>query len=289
MNRGKKIGLYILGFLLCTNIIAWLGIFEISKPKTLEIWFFDVGQGDAIFIQTPQKHQILIDGGPDAQILEKLSLVMPFYDKSIDLIILSHPESDHMAGLIKALKAYKIDYILWTGIVRDTAEFKQWQKAIKQEIEQGAQIKIAQAGQKIISSRTVLEVLHPFESLESQKFKDSNNTSIVVKLISNNKSILFTGDIYKSIEKQLIQNNADLDANVLKVAHHGSKTSTSNEFIQAVSPDTAIIQLGQNNSYGHPHKQTLETLLNNNVEILRTDELGDIKYEITKTKNISAY
>jgi len=276
MNRGKKIGLYILGFLICANIIAWLGIFQISKAKTLEIWFFDVGQGDAIFIQTPEKHQILIDGGPDARILEKLSAEMPFYDKSIDLIILSHPESDHMAGLIQVLKTYKVDYIVWTGIVRDTAGFKQWQKAIKQEAEQGAQIKIAQSGQKIISSRTVLELLHPFENLAGQKFKDSNNTSIVVKLISNNKSILFTGDIYKSIEKQLIQNNADLGADVLKVGHHGSKTSTSNEFIQAVSPEIAVIQLGQNNSYGHPHEQTLETLLNNNVQILRTDESGDI-------------
>src|SRR3989339_2204598 len=116
----KKSVPIILGVLFCFNILAWIGVWELSQTE-LEVTFFDVGQGDAIFIETPQNQQILIDGGPASIILEKLGREMPFWDRTIDLIILTHPEHDHMAGLIEVLKRYQVGNILWTGVVRDTA------------------------------------------------------------------------------------------------------------------------------------------------------------------------
>jgi len=273
MRRTTNFVFLIFGFLICLNTLAWFAVYDLSKPHFLEVNFFDVGQGDAIFIETPQRHQILIDGGPDSTILEKLAKEMPFWDRSLDLIILTHPERDHLAGLIEVLKRYKVDFILWTGVVRDTFEFKEWQKAIQNE---KAKIKIAQAGQRIIASRKVLDILYPLENLEGQAVKNSNNTSIVAKLVFGQNSFLFTGDISKSVEKKLVQNKDSLNSNILKVAHHGSKNSSADEFIEKVLPEIVVIQVGENR-YGHPHPEVLERLEKFGINILRTDLNGDIK------------
>jgi len=273
----REVKFFLLGLLIFLNILAWLTVYEVSQPQSLEVNFFDVGQGDAIFIKDQKLHQVLIDGGPDSTVLEKLGKEIPFWDNTLDLIILTHPEKDHVSGLIEVLKRYKVENILWTGILRDTSEFKEWEKLIESE---GAKIFIARSGQKIKWSRTVLdrfEVLYPFESLAGKEFKDSNNTSIVVKLIFGENSFLFTGDAYKSVERDLIEKGIDVDSDILKVAHHGSKTSSSEEFIKAVSPQEAIISVGKDNKYGHPHREVLETLAKYGINILRTDLNGDIK------------
>jgi len=273
----KKLVFTSLGFLLILNILAWISVFDLYQSRFLEVNFFDVGQGDAIFIETPWHHQILIDGGPDSKILEKIAKNLPFWDREIDLIILTHPEKDHLAGLIEVLKRYKIENIIWTGVIRDTAEYREWEKLVKNE---GAQIFIAQSGQKIKWSRTVLdhlEVLFPSEILEGQELKDSNNTSIVAKLVFGENSFLFTGDVYKSIEEKLIESKTDLDSDVLKIGHHGSKTSTAEDFITKVSPEIAVISAGKNNSYGHPNQEVLDILNKYGIKILRTDKDGDIK------------
>lgn len=275
--KRKKVIYLILSGLFFLNILAWIGVYEISGRQFLEVIFFDVGQGDAIFIETPEHHQILIDGGPNSTILEKIAKEMPFWDKTIDLVILTHPESDHLTGLIEVLKTYKIENILWTGVIRDTAEYKEWEKLIKNE---NAKIYIAQSSQKIKWSRNVrdyLEILWPSEILEGREFKDSNNTSIVAKLVFDENSFLFTGDIYSSAERKLIEKKKDIDCDVLKISHHGSKTSNSEEFIESVSPQYAIISVGKNNSYGHPHQEVLDTLTEYGITILRTDKDGDIK------------
>jgi len=210
---------------------------------------------------------------------------MPFWDRTIDLIILTHPEQDHMTGLIEVLKRYKVENILWTGILRETSEFKEWERLIEEE---KANIFIAKAGQKIkLSRRNInyyLDILHPFESLEGQEFKDSNNTSIIAKLVFSQNSFLFTGDAYKSIEKKLIDIEIDLDSDVLKIGHHGSKTSTAEEFIEKVLPEIAVISAGKDNSYHHPHPETLETLEKYGIKVFRTDINGDVKI-ISNGKN----
>lgn len=264
----------ILGTLFCLNILAWLAVYDLSQPQFLEVTFFDVGQGDAVFIETPLGHQVLIDGGPDETVLEKLGDEMPFWDRTIDLIILTHPEHDHYAGLIEVLKRYKVENILWTGVLRNTAEYIEWQKLIQEE---NAQIKIARAGQKISCLMLNLDVLHPFENLEGKTIKNTNNTSIIIKLVFGENSFLFTGDIYKSIERDLIEKRIEINVDVLKVGHHGSKTSSAEEFIKEVSPKIAVISAGRDNRYGHPYEETLEILEKYGTKILRTDLNGDIK------------
>jgi competence protein ComEC len=188
---------------------------------------------------------------------------------------LTHPEKDHITGLLEVLKRYKVENILWTGIVRNIPEYKEWLNLLKKE---RANVKIAKAGQKIFceNCKWEIEVFYPFESLEGEEFEDSNNTSIVSKLIFGNSSFLFTGDIYKDVEESLILTSFDLNSKILKVAHHGSKTSTSEKFLEKVSPEIAIISVGENN-YGHPNKEVLEILEKYGIRVLRTDREGDIK------------
>lgn len=270
---GKTSAFSILAFLFLLNIVAGMAAWEFSRVKPLEVDFLDVGQGDSIFIETSQKHQILIDGGPSSVILEKLGDKMPFWDRTIDLVVLTHPEKDHLAGLLEVLKKYRVENILWTGIVRETAEYKEWRKLMEDE---KARVFVAQAGQKIFyDENNFIEILSPFESLEGRLFKESNDTSVVCRLVFGKNSFLFTGDISAKTEKELVEKqNLGLDSDVLKISHHGSKYSSAEEFLQAVSPQFAVIQAGKNNSYGHPAQETLARLKNQQVFV--TAENGDI-------------
>lgn len=294
LSQNKKFVFGILTALFFLNFFAWLAVFNLKPPPYLEINFFNVGQGDAIFIETPQKHQILIDAGPDSKILEKLAEKMPSWDRTIDLIILTHPETDHMTGFIEVLKKYKVENILWTGLLRNTAEFKEWQRLINEEKEkEGAQIKIARQGLKIVFPGKdsdekygyCIEILYPWENLEDEFIKDANSSSVVTRLIFKDTSFLFTGDIYKSDERKILEAGNNIDSDVLKVSHHGSKSSTDEEFIEKVSPEIAVISAGKNNQYGHPHQEVLETLNKYGIDILRTDLLGDIEI-ISDGKNL---
>ena len=265
----------IVAFLAILNILAWIGVYELSEPKALEVVFFDVGQGDAIFLKTPQGRQILIDGGPDSAVLEKLGQEMPFWDRTLDLIVLTHPEHDHINGLIEVLKRYKVDNILWTGVLQDTAEYREWLKLLEGK---EAKIYIAKSGLYVKPGLAEIEILYPFESLEGKEARDINNTSIVLRLVFRDNAFLFTGDILGSVEEDLLDRMGEkTDADVLKVAHHGSKTSCREEFLTAVSPETAIISVGKDNKYGHPSQEVLESLEKYGIKIFRTDLQGDIK------------
>lgn len=277
MRKTLKKPLFLLSFLFFLNVLAWAVVFDLRKTRFLKVDFFDVGQGDAIFIEDPQLHQILIDGGPDSVILEKLGESLPFYDRSLDLIILTHPERDHMDGLIEVLKRYRVENILWTGVLRDTVEYNVWKSLIKKE---KAKVFIAKAGQEIKTDSSpplVFKILYPLQNLEGEMVKNSNDTSIVAQLIFGKSSFLFTGDASKSTEKKLLEENTYLDSDVLKVGHHGSKTSSSEKFIEKVSPEVAVISVGRENRYGHPCQKVLENLAKYGIKVLRTDRDGDIK------------
>ncbi|PIR72230.1 MAG: hypothetical protein COU42_01790 [Candidatus Nealsonbacteria bacterium CG10_big_fil_rev_8_21_14_0_10_36_24] len=272
----KRIIKFILSILVFLNIIAWTTVFHLSQPRVLKVVFFDVGQGDSIFIETPQRLQVLIDGGPDLTVLEKLAKEMPFYDRTIDLLILSHPEKDHLFGLLEVLKRYKVKNILWTGIIRNTAEWQEWKNLIEKE---RAEIKIAEAGQKIILQENPLvlfNILYPFENLDSKEVENSNDTSIIASLIFGAHSLLFTGDITKKTEQELIAQDVYLNSVVLKIAHHGSKTSSSEEFLESVSPEVAVLSVGEN-KYGHPSPEVLANFEKFGIPVLITKEVGDIK------------
>lgn len=260
--------------LIIANIFSWSVVWERSQDRGLEVCFFDVGQGDAIFIETQQGHQILIDGGPDKTIIGKLEKRMPSWDRTIDLIVLTHPDKDHIFGLIEVLERYKVENILWTGLKRDTLLSKRWQKAIEKE---GAAVWIARQGLNIrMSTYQNIEILYPFESLENRMVSNINDTSIVIILNAGPEKILFTGDISKRIEGFLIEKEVPLSADILKVSHHGSKTSSSEDFLEAVKPNLAIISVGRNNHYGHPAPDVLARLEDFGIKVLQTSKEKDI-------------
>lgn len=262
-----------MGVLLIIAIFVWLAVFAKARSLDLKVDFFDIGQGKAVFVETPGGSQILIDGGPDGSVVEKLSSAMPYFDKNIDLLILTHPDSDHLAGLIEVLKRYSVDRIIETGISDPTALYQEWHKIIK---EKNIPLIFALAGQKIkIGDDFSLEILFPNRSLAGQSFSNTNSSSIVARLSYGKNSFLFTGDAEEPTEFYLVQSGAKIDADILDVGHHGSKNSTSQEFLEAVSPQTAVIQVGKNNRYGHPAQEILERL--KNIQVLRTDTCGDIK------------
>lgn len=267
-----KIYLSAIAILLLLNIFAFYIAWDLSASRDLLVDFLNVGQGDSTFIQTRNHQQVLIDGGPSSAVLDKLSKQMPFYDKTIELVILSHPEKDHLAGLLEVLKRYKVKNILWNGIVRDTAEWQEWEKLIAVE---GAKIEIAKAGERIVlGAATFMDILSPGKSVEGQKVEDSNDTSIVALLKDGEESFLFTGDIDNKIESILAEKS--IQATVLKVAHHGSKTSSSEVFLKELSPQLAVISVGKN-TYGHPTPEVLAKLENFGIQIKRTDLNGDVK------------
>ena len=274
MKLQRKSVFLILGILIVFNVYVWTVVYELTRPQFLEVVFFDIGQGDAIFIETPEGHQILIDGGPTSAILEKLGQEMPFWDRTIDLVVLTHPEHDHIAGLIEVLKRYDVDCVLWTGVVRDTGEYKEWKRLLKEE---DAEVKIATLGQKIVTPEAYFDILHPFEDLEGKEAKNTNNSSIALRLVFGENSFIFTGDLYKSIERQITDRGLYISSDVLKVGHHGSKTSTREEFLEKVNPKIAVISVGKDNRYGHPHPEVLEVLDKYGITVLRTDRDGDIK------------
>ncbi|MBU4284807.1 MBL fold metallo-hydrolase [Patescibacteria group bacterium] len=268
----EKNKIKILIFLFLIAALVWIDVFaEAKQSQTLKVEFFDVGQGDSIFVETGDKKQILIDGGPDLSVLEKIGRAIPFYDRYIDVIVLTHPEQDHLNGLIEIIKRYNVGAIITSGIVRNTNQYREWIKIIEQK---NIPLYIAQRGGIIdFGNGIYLNILHPFENMDGKELSDSNNYSIVSKLVYKNFDALFTGDIEKSVEKKLIQSGINLKSDILKIAHHGSKTSTSEEFLKAVDAIVAVIQMGKDNQYGHPHQEVLERL--KNLRVLQIGEHGD--------------
>ncbi len=250
-----------------------------NKNEKTKIIFLDIGQGDAALIDISKDTQILIDGGDGKDILNKLGEHLPLYDRKIELVIMTHPDKDHIGGLVEVLKYYEVEQILETGIKCEKAICEEWDKLIE---EKNIPVKYAEFGQRIKAGNIEMAVLYPFESLKDKEVKDSNDASIVLKLVVDleqglqpeRAEILFTGDAGFPVEKDLISQNINLEAKILKVSHHGSKYGTSNEFLKSVKPEKAIISVGKN-SYGHPAQELLNRLKNMNIEIFRTDEMGD--------------
>lgn len=264
----------ILGFLFVIAVVVWVFVFiETGQGRFLKIDFLDVGQGDSIFIETIDKKQILIDGGPDLSVLEKIGRVMSFYDRYIDIVVLTHPEQDHLNGLIEILKRYNVGAVITSGIIKNTDQYKEFIRIIK---EKNIPIYIAKLGGEIDFGNNIkLNILYPFESITGKEASDVNNFSVVSQLIYNNFKLLLTGDIEKSVENKLIKSGLNLQSDVLKIAHHGSKTSTSDEFLKKVDALLAVILVGKDNKYGHPHQEVLERL--KNLEIFQTGKDGDIE------------
>jgi competence protein ComEC len=276
-NKFKVFSIVIVaGFIICAICFKRVPILpaQTQAPSTAHVIFLNVGQGDAALIEKDNM-QILIDGGDGQQILNRLGETMPFADKEIDLLILSHPDEDHMGGLVKVLESYRVDKIMESGIDCDKDICKKWDALIAQD---GIPVTDAKLGDDIRFGNDIdIDVLYPFEDIKGKEFKDTNASSLILKANVVGRKYLFTGDAEDNVEKEILDSNINLDADVLKISHHGSKSATSALFLQAVSPQTAVISVGKN-TYGHPTEEVLTRLRNMNIEILRTDEKGNIKY-----------
>jgi competence protein ComEC len=264
--------------LLVVAILVWSVALTTPDDK-LHISFLDVGQGDAILIQTPNGQNILIDGGPDPQKINlELSERLPFWDRAIDLVVCTQPQADHVTGLVEILQRYKVKQVLEPGISYNSSIYQEWCNLVEEK-----QIKRdkAQAGQEIdLGNGIKLEVLNPPASLWEGTNDDVDNNGVVLRLTWNKVSFLFTADIREEVEFELIEQRANLKSTVLKVAHHGSKTSTTSQFLAAVDPEVAVISVGEDNPFGHPSPEVVERLIERVGEdnVYRTDEDGTIEF-----------
>lgn len=267
----KNLKYYFLGLLFLAAFFVWCAVFSESRDG-LEVAFLDVGQGDAIFIQAPNGNQILVDAGQNRAVLRELSKVMPFYDRSIDMLIATHPDSDHIGGMPDILERFNVDYILESGAKSERAVYATLEKIIE---EKNVNKILARRGMKInFGEGAYLLILFPDRDASGM---DSNDASIVAKLIYGNTSFLLTGDSPKKIEQYIASLSPEsLDVDVLKAGHHGSRTSTSEILLGYSSPDFAVISSGKDNRYGHPHQEVLGMLDKFGIKILRTDESGTI-------------
>lgn len=268
-----KINYFVIVALLVVFAYFSYQIFVETRP--LQVFFLDVGQGDSILVQYGTR-QILIDGGPNGKTeLAELGKYLPYFDREIELVIATHPDRDHIAGLVDVAKNYKIGKVIATGAEKDTAVFKEWK-----DIREYNRIETLEAlrGEEISFGDSKLKIVFPELAVDAAA-GDANNQSVVARLDYGDNSFLFTGDIESPAEKEILASGENVNVDFLKIAHHGSKYSSSDEFLDAVNPETAVISVGANNSYGHPTEAVLNSLKSRNIDILRTDEVGDIIFE----------
>ncbi len=269
--------IYRLLFICLLIVLALLAWIYFSADNHLRVIFFDVGQGDSALIITPQEQNILIDGGPTNQLIYQLDKYLPFYNRRIDLMILTHPEKDHLEGLIEVIKRYPVKHILLTGVQRQKplSDYQIWLKLIDQKkipFYFPYQTKFIDLG------KTTIDVLYPWENLAGLVTENLNDASIVNKLNFGQFSVLFTGDISREVKARLLNQSIDLRSLILKVAHHGSKYSSYLPFFKAVSPHWAVISSGADNHYGHPGAETIDGITVEGAKILRTDKLEHIVF-----------
>jgi competence protein ComEC len=272
-----RMRLLILLLLSIFAIVIWLLPYVQGTPKNttnLQVHFLDVGQGDAIFIETPNGTQVLIDGGRDVSVLRELSKVMGFFDRTIDMVIATHPDSDHVGGLVDVLKRYDVATIMSTENEGDSPASAAFDTA---RVREDSEYIYARRGQVYdLGDGIVLEVLFPETN---PKDLESNTASIVAQLRYKETAFMLTGDSPKSIEEYLVLTYGDqLESDVLKVGHHGSRTSTSLLFLDEVSPTFAVVSAEKNSRYGHPHVEVTDALFNAAVTAFNTADEGTVTF-----------
>lgn len=288
MVKNKKYLLFYLAiiFFLFSIYVVYLNFQNFNNKFTFAM--LDVGQGDALFIQSPTGTQVLIDTGPPNKVIGELNKVMLPFDKSLDLLIISNPDQDHIGGALDILKNYKVQMVLESGTTNSSDTFKEFKAEIKNK-----EIPNFLARQNMIldlGGDVFLEILFPNQDVSGW---ERNEGSMVARLYYGQTSILLTGDVTKETEEIILKTNVKekIESDILKIGHHGSRTSTSYNFLKEVNPKYALISVAQNSKYGHPHKEVLDLLNEFKIEILRTDEIGTIilncdKMEICKIKKL---
>jgi len=256
-----------------------LTFLAVTMPDdNLHISFLDVGQGDAILIQQGNQ-QVLVDGGPSPQAISlELSRKMPFWDRTIELVILTHPSADHVTGLIEVLNRYQVERVCYPDLAFSSATYDEWLRLLEAK---NVETSLARAGQRIdLGDGVIIEVLNPQQPPLSDTYSDVDNNGAVLRLSRGEISFLLTADMMWEGELELIYNRANLRSTVLKTGHHGSMTSTTSEFLAVVDPELAVISVGADNKFGHPVGEVLSRLEARvgPENIYRTDEDGTVEF-----------
>lgn len=256
-----------LPFIMLLVILALFGSKTLGRPRAF-IAFLDVGQGDATLIQLADNTTILVDAGPDRSVLEQIDRALPFFDRTIELAVVTHPDTDHYMGFSALLNRYAIKHF-WIASEKPGL----WEVFTQEIKERGISIERPVPGSTVqLTGDASLNVLWPSEGYSDE----SNAMSIVLDFRAADFSYLLTGDAPIEVEQQLIMQYPDLHAAVLKLGHHGSRTSSAPEFFEALRPEMAVISSGTDNRFGHPHAEVLQMLSSQGIPHVRTDHFGSI-------------
>jgi len=261
---------------LAAIVIGFSSYQAAERGEAVHLWFFDIGQGDAALFDLPDQQQVLIDGGPNASIVARLGRAMPLSDKNIELIIVTHNDADHLSGILEVIKHYQVGKIWVNGASHTTQTYKKFMELVD---ERNIPLETVVAGAVAEFGPLKGIAIFPLKSVAGQLPQSQNDFSIVTLWQYSRYSILLTGDIEVDQERELLERNLIPQTTILKIAHHGSQTSSSVEFLKAARPELAVISAGRNNRYGHPHAAVLERLAELSVPALRTDQDRSIRFQ----------
>lgn len=257
--------------LMMLTILIWAAVLSFPRDNRLLLKFYDVGEGDAIFIRTEQGKKVLIDGGPDGRVVNYLSKELPFYDRTLDLMIVTHPHADHLRGLVEVLTRYSVRRVVYNPGQFTEAVYRDFEREIKA---QNIPVWTAKAGDTLdLDAKSRLLVLWPTSI--NQETSNPNETSIILLLRTGSFSALLLDDAEKSVQTALFLPPGDSDLEVLKVPHHGARTALDEPLVAKAAPKLAVISVGRN-SYGHPSAEVLGAYSIRNIPILRTDTSGNV-------------
>ena len=254
-------------------MLAWHAVFRGDRNE-LTVSFLDIGQGDSIFIESPGGTQVLVDAGPDKDVLRELGKVMPFYDRSIDVVIATHPDADHIGGIPDVLKRFKVGLYIETDLQKEGGVFDEIHRVLDEK--KIRRFTVDHRSEMLVDHRVLFDILFP---VVSTKGFESNTSSIVLHIAYGDRSFMLTGDSPKRIERYLVLVYGDLlQSDVLKAGHHGSRTSSDELFAKTVAPEYVVISAGCDNRYGHPHKEVIDLFENLGSIISRTCGEGTITF-----------
>jgi competence protein ComEC len=260
---------------ICTSLMLLPPLYSLLRPHHLEVSFLDVGQGDAIFIKTPQGHTMLIDGGVDGKVLEGLAKRLSYFEKTIDVVVATHADADHITGLIPVFEKYDVAHVVMSPLSGHTGIFSELTKTIQ---EKNIPSTIGKEGDEIIfGDGVVAHVLYPGASFHGNE-KDTNDASVCILITYGDESVLLTGDLPSTYERKLISDILPKHVTIYKAGHHGSKYSSGDVLLSYMRPEYSVISAGKNNTYGHPNPEALGRLEIYSKEILSTIEKGTITF-----------
>lgn len=268
-------------------VIIWLLAWAIAglPDGRLRVWFLNVGQGDAILMRMPAGEWVLVDGGPDTKVLDWMGRIMPFYERRLELVINSHPHADHLNGLVEVFTRYDVENLWITGVKYNYAGY---QKMLEEAAVRGTRV-IYTSGKDGRIGKVGFDLIYPLRSLQGEGMENVNNSSIVFRLIYGGRRIFFSGDLEEQKEAELVRaEGLNLEADILKAGHHGSKTSNTEGFVRKISPDYAVISCGVDNKFKHPFPGTLERFGRLGATVYRTDLDGTVVVKIDDSIKITS-